>query len=633
MKKVKYLAMLLAAGMFVACSDNLEDTGAGNAGGTTPATGEGYVKVAINMPTTSGGMSRADDDGTDTGNNDVILDDGVADEYAVKDGIIAFFEANENESDPDANATLVKAYSMSNLNQTDDQTDIQVSTRVTRIQEAPLAATGKKLYALVILNPNNAFIEVTSDDKLSLKTNPEATTVSKLADLQGVLSNQNLTNYTGSDNKDFTMISSPFSIVSGNTSDWSKADTKTLVPVEVYKTQAEAQGSNAAQIYVERIVAKVTLQGFDYSNNKYTLDVAKTDATSIYHGDEIQLDGWLLNVTNKSTYLLRNVDGFSTTSWLTNDNTNKSNFVGIAPIDMGTDQQPCYRIYWAEDPNYNTNYTTANRNEFTIYTVNQGQDNDIKNWYPNTFDAVKNNNERTTDHALYCLENTMDYDMQDQNQTTGILLKTKYIVRFDGETPEATEARSFFVYGDEATKCLWEDVTTSTGEPASTGTIKGLKSLIIEATASMSNKLEASEVSLATTNGGIYTRDNIDELITITKDNVTTDEQKAPYYDAIWSTLRDISFFNNGECYYYDALIQHFGDDTGWTTGNYTLSHLGRYGIVRNNWYDININSVSGPGKPSVEEPGDEPDDKTEGYMRCSINVLSWAKRSQNVEL
>ena len=33
MKKVKYLAMLLAAGMFAACSDNLEDTGAGNAGG------------------------------------------------------------------------------------------------------------------------------------------------------------------------------------------------------------------------------------------------------------------------------------------------------------------------------------------------------------------------------------------------------------------------------------------------------------------------------------------------------------------------------------------------------------------------------------------------------------------------
>ena len=59
MKKVKYLAMLLAAGMFAACSDNLEDTGAGNAGGTTPATGEGYVKVAINMPTTSGGTTRS----------------------------------------------------------------------------------------------------------------------------------------------------------------------------------------------------------------------------------------------------------------------------------------------------------------------------------------------------------------------------------------------------------------------------------------------------------------------------------------------------------------------------------------------------------------------------------------------
>lgn len=75
MKKVKYLAMLLAAGMFAACSDNLEDTGAGNAGGTTPVTGEGYVKVAINMPTTSGGMSRADD------GSYVDLDDGLENEY------------------------------------------------------------------------------------------------------------------------------------------------------------------------------------------------------------------------------------------------------------------------------------------------------------------------------------------------------------------------------------------------------------------------------------------------------------------------------------------------------------------------------------------------------------------------
>lgn len=94
MKKVKYLAMLLAAGMFAACSDNLEDTGAGNAGGTTPVTGEGYVKVAINMPTTSGGMSRTDDKGT----SPIDLEDGLDNEFKVNAGIIVFFEAAKKQA-------------------------------------------------------------------------------------------------------------------------------------------------------------------------------------------------------------------------------------------------------------------------------------------------------------------------------------------------------------------------------------------------------------------------------------------------------------------------------------------------------------------------------------------------------
>lgn len=636
MKKINYLAMLLAAGMFAACSDTLEDATGGN-NTNTPATGEGYVKVAINMPTTSGAMTRADDDNTDTGSNDVVLEDGIANEYKVNDGIIAFFQAKDSESDPDKNATFVKAYAMTNLTGVEDQEDIQVSSRVTRIQQAPLVADGNKLYALVILNPNNLIIEVTADGSLKLKDKADGTIVSKLSDLSSTkFSNQILTNYTGTSNNNFTMTSSPFSTKIGNTSDWTGAVAKTLVPVEVYDSEAEARGGDAAQIYVERVVAKVTLKGFDYDKNaanKYTMEVAENDADNIYHGDQIILNGWMLNVTNKSTYLVRNVDDFSSTGWLADGNNKKANLVGIQPVDMGADNNPYYRIYWAKDPNYDQNFATASTTEFNINTVEQGKDNLLTGWNADTFDAVENDNTRTTDHALYCLENTMDYDQQNQNQTTGLLLKTTYLVKFEGESPAASQARSFFVYGDEATKCLWDDVSVSTsGSP-----ISGLKSLIVGATSEMEEdaKLTANDIELnSEAKGGVYTRENLDDLITIKKDGVTTDDAKAPYYDAIWSKLRDISYFYNGECYYYDALIQHFGDDTGWKFGDeYALSHLGRYGIVRNNWYEININSVSGPGKPDVEEPGPGPDDENEGYIKCSINVLSWAKRSQSVDL
>ena len=53
MGKFKFFSLLMAAGMFAACSDNLENAGNGNEGDTL--TGEkGYVNIGINLPTTNG---------------------------------------------------------------------------------------------------------------------------------------------------------------------------------------------------------------------------------------------------------------------------------------------------------------------------------------------------------------------------------------------------------------------------------------------------------------------------------------------------------------------------------------------------------------------------------------------------
>ena len=113
---------------------------------------------------------------------------------------------------------------------------------------------------------------------------------------------------------------------------------------------------------------------------------------------------------------------------------------------------------------------------------------------------------------------------------------------------------------------------------------------------------------------------------------ITNDE-----YTAIWNAVGRISYYKNGKSYYYATLIRHFQDSEGvaWSVNSptYTLAHLGRYGVVRNNWYEITINSVSGPGDPEIPDTPDTPDDEIEGYINCTINVLSWAKRSQNVDL
>lgn len=109
-----------------------------------------------------------------------------------------------------------------------------------------------------------------------------------------------------------------------------------------------------------------------------------------------------------------------------------------------------------------------------------------------------------------------------------------------------------------------------------------------------------------------------------------------PQAEAIWNAIGTIKYYKGGVSYYYATLIRHFDDsETPWDASapTYALKHLGRYGVVRNNWYDINITSISGPGDPEITTPSEDPDDQAEGYVRAEINVLSWAKRSQNVDL
>ena len=103
--------------------------------------------------------------------------------------------------------------------------------------------------------------------------------------------------------------------------------------------------------------------------------------------------------------------------------------------------------------------------------------------------------------------------------------------------------------------------------------------------------------------------------------------------------LGNIKFYQDGATYYNSVLIRHFDEteypDVAWdpTAPEYTEKQLGRYGVLRNNWYEINVTSFSGPGDPEIQDPDDGPDDNKEGYIRAQINVLSWAKRSQDVDL
>lgn len=650
MKKVKYLAMLLAAGMFAACSDNLEDTGAGNAGGTTPVTGEGYVKVAINMPTTSGGMSRVNDTGEetepDTGDDYVHLEDGIADEYKINDGIIVFFKETLTgdplpESNPDANAKFVSAYTLT-LGEVQDDPTAQVTERVVTVSEAPMVNTenNESLHALVILNvPSTVSVDANTH---GLKIdNTTLTNESTLAAFTAALDNQDLNTYVGESKNDFTMLNAPLSTVAGTSaSSMSSPKAKTLVPVTVYKTENEALSNEAARIYVERVVAKVTLTGFTYNNSTYTKTV--TDNNGAYEGDEVTLDGWLLNVTNKSTKLVRDVAGYKaateTGSWLASATSpainNITRFAGTEVIPVNFEETPenYYRIYWAEDGNYSS-ITNIGTEFNTYYTDQDPATGNVtpteSNWNKNTAD----NSNETTDYALYCLENTMAISDQKQNQTTSVVLKTTYKTKFGSQT-EAT-AQDFFLCGESPIKYPAEtNIETGTENEY----VKDIVTFVRESANDVldeENKIGETDLSLKktgeeiTAEAGIYdSLEKLKQLFSLTNESDTK-------WEAIWNQVGTIRYYKGGENYYYAARIRHFNDtETPWSDGeSYGIQHLGRYGVVRNNWYEVHVNSISGPGEPVITKPGDNPDDENEGYIRAEINVLSWAKRSQNVDL
>ena len=87
----------------------------------------------------------------------------------------------------------------------------------------------------------------------------------------------------------------------------------------------------------------------------------------------------------------------------------------------------------------------------------------------------------------------------------------------------------------------------------------------------------------------------------------------------------DIQTYKEGDCY-YTAWIKH---NPGGTT-----MQQDKYGVVRNFWYELTVNSIKklGYSKPTYKDPKD-PDDKAEASIQVQVNIKKWRWVKQNVDL
>lgn len=583
-----FLACLFGA----ACQDDI-DTGS-NDGQAPVQTAEGYVKVDINLPVTTGVGTRA-----------VSYDNGAVDEYRVNDAIIVFFEGT-SESD----AIFKKAYQLNlawnNVNESGQVT----TTSHPYVTEAPKATEGKSIYALMVLNPNNV-LEVQNGQLIKDQAVVFTSTQNTVSALQTKLADQKVNDYitkgSGEDaTSSFFMTSAPLSSMgSGATSFPTGATASILTKVKVYdkRTEAEAIESTADQIYVERIVAKVSMDVTDGIINEEQSPVL-TNATIVnvssdaYEGDYVELQGWALNVTNKSTKLVRDVSDFETWMGYTT-NSQCDRFVETAEVKTNAAK---FRINWAVDGNYNE---TVASTEFNIWNESNEEKNEV-DWESDFTDDNSN--------MAYCFENTFSTTNMLQNQTTSVLIKGKY----NHVSTEGKE-ESFFIVGDQSGAFTEEEFISFLKQQ-----VNGLEGMKIEINSDV--------------DGGYYNVEKESHYLgnLLIVKNSSGELQDVAGLNSVVATIGEVKYYKNGETYYYTSLIRHFSDEeTQWENDEeYTdAKHLGRYGVVRNTWYKLTINSISGPGEPEIPEPGPDPDDEHKGFIKMEVNILAWAVRNNGIDL
>lgn len=510
---------------------------------------------------------------------DPTFDGGDKNEYAVKDAALLLFQ---KEGSDFKFKEVVDLGNMEPWTASKPGGGITTTAKLTaKITTAEVGAN-KGYYALIVLNNN-------------FETAPKITypTVGQTyADWSQHEANATA-NYLKYD-KGFFMANAPKYVAGAP---------ETLVEIKnIYASKQQAENSTATTVYVERGLAKVSLA----STSAEHVDIADGN----YAGDKVDIEGWTLDVTNTKTYPVHVTEGLWADTWKTTVTPAATNGASMDRFhDTKLTEFP--RVYWGLDPNYSTDFATveACNGEFKMASKANFK----------TGDEAKK--------AQYCLENTFDIDHMVQGQTTRVLFSAKY-------TPaNFTDGETFYKFGNSPK--LWHEADVVAQIKAKAQEVLGEAdadkvTVTLAATDNNMTKSGVRLVAAANISHGetALTDEQVDQI------NAKLGFKKATSTDAVVG----LSTYESGVSYYV-ARVKHFNELTHWTPGDKTYdgnnaNWLGRYGVLRNNWYELSVSSVSGPGYPDVPKVNPEgPDDENDQYINVEVKILDWAKRSQSIDL
>lgn len=571
-----FFGLAVLAAMTASCSSNNDLVNGGNGSGENES-GASYASFSIHLPTTSG--TRADG----TPSSSPSFENGDKNEYAVNDATLLLFQKDGSDFKFKEHVDLGNMEPWTSSSTNGITTTAKLTAKITQAQ----VGANKGYYALIVLNNNGNKIKYPSKNQPYAAWSQDADNATA--------------NYLTHDNG-FFMANAPKYVADGTP--------ETLVEIKnIYASKQEAENSTATTVYVERGLAKVSLA--TGSDDKH-VDIKSGN----YNGDKVDITGWILDVTNTKTFPVHVTDGVWSDIWKTTV-ANGTNDASITRFhDTKLAEFP--RVYWGVDPNYKTDLATVAdcEGEFNL-VANQ---TDLSKAFKTGKDAKK---------AQYCLENTFDIDHMVQGQTTRVLFSATY-------TPNGLNAGdTFYKMGNSSQ--LWDATKVKDQIKAKA------QEVLNEADANkVTVTLNATENDLTKAGVHLVAAANVTHVggAALKPAEVNQLNEKLGFKAATPTEAAvGLSTFESGVSYYI-ARVKHFGDDlTKWEAGNdaygsNNINWLGRYGVLRNNWYELSVHSVSGPGYPDVPKVNPtDPDDVNDQYINVEVKILDWAKRSQNVDL
>lgn len=570
--KIKHLfGLAVIAAMTASCSSN-EDLGTAGPGTGTNETGVGYATFTINLPSVSG--TRAVDAGG------AEMAEGTPEEYKVSKATALIFQKYGSD---EGSYKFVESVTLPIDGWTDDSTPGITTTSKKLVAKLTNVDTKNDYSVLILLNNKNVNLPTVGQSYNDWNS-------------KNILT-PSVTDWAGSDG--FYMANAPLK---------GSADSPaTLVSIDkdkIYASEAEANKPTndcAATVFVERGVAKMTVAA------PGTITV-KDKATTKPTKSQVTFSNWALDITNRKTYAVHNIDGLS------------KDFPAIwtTPRFIGTNS----RVYWGKDPNYNLDHLNKTDKE----AEREAEFNFIN--------ATSGINKTFTESA-YCLENTFNLANMYQGQTTRVIFKATYTPKDDAGNPLADKDGTFYTIGNMTT-ILKEAALKTAVNTAATSVLPGCTVDYTNLKTEGSHVITLADIKDSTGKTLVADKDYSGKTGTQIVKEIN---DKLGLIDGAGhaEAMVGINTYAQGVTYYI-ARVKHFGSLTPWNSGESygtdNLKYLGRYGMLRNNWYELTVGNVYGPGYPGVPpvDPN-QPDDENEKYLSVSVKILSWAKRSDIVDL